>query len=862
MRIRTSTLSVTTPSTTLLINHTQHHLMMTIETLIRIDNALRRQQQPEQISFTCILFVAAESSNNPITTNTTLVEENNSTFLEPIAEALVRYRRHPPRTIVKHIIRPKRVKVKRFKKPKIKYSFAEPPTTIYYKKSKPSYSHAPPTYDSSIFEDFSHINVESADFDLPPSSYETQSMDFDLYKHYEEQAEHAYKEIEKPSYSYSAPAEVSHKEVAKIPSYSYPAPKGERKPHTQYGVPTEFTYSTGYDKPTGNSYSYEEEHLPEHGHSYATSSHDSHGGGGGGYSSDYHAPSSSSAYEDHSNKIPEHAADFSSTGSHGNDYSYHPEQASSYPEHSSHPHVIESGGGGGHEGGGHDYQYSSYQPPKEEYNYSPPQMPAKHPPRIPATKYGVPDLHLPVANFNNYNKYSVPEHKPSSSYDSYNNKHHFAEPPDPQKTTVEITYSPSYEINVPPKGHYYPAPAPEHPESSYHPNQGHQEVSDSHQPSRYEPAPPQDLPIDQNHQHPPYDYPKSSYEVPIYDPIPFDSSSHQKQEVYPPQPYDINAWQEDTNTEYEAEPNNNVSEQRPVEPESSQEMPHGDVHSAGTRPHSQTTYVTPPSPVQGLPQRTRKRKRTKGGSQYHSTTLATTKHILDVPELEEAFEKEKQKENKYLTTDPDIDESHKVVKEVKPNNHGPWNPMRIRTSTLSVTKPSTTLAINQNYHHNNDHRNSYSNRYRTTTTTTTTTTSTTEAPRHYQRTRTSTATTPAPPSLVQYQTNHLPKIEIVSIEKSRSRTYYDGILSTPKIYNTNFVRNRYRTVQQPATSTIAPHLSAGSRSSSSASSSSSTTTVERFPKRTTKNVFDTTIFKSPLNDPEVYRNLPKNHKLF
>ncbi|XP_073844007.1 uncharacterized protein isoform X2 [Musca autumnalis] len=790
-----------------------------------------------------LTFVAAESPNTPVGENTT-ASENNA--MEPIAEALVRYRRHPPRTIVKHIIRPKRVKVKRVKKPKIKYSFAEPPTTFYYKKSKPSvsYSHGP-TYDSSIFEDFSHINVESADFDLPPSSYEAQSMDFDLYKHYETQAENAYKEIEKPSYSYSAP-EVSYKEEVKIPSYSYAAPKGERKPHTQYGVPTEFTYSTGYDKQNLNSYSYEEGHKSP---SYDTSSHGSDFTGGS-----YHAPSS---YEDHSNKIPEHTSGFSSSGyekSHGNDYAYSNEQASSYPEHSSHLHVIESGDGGhggGYESGPHGPGYS-YQAPKEEYNYSPPQQPANHPPRIPATKYGVPDLQLPVANFNNYNKYSV---------DSYgggnNNKHHFAEPPDPHKATVEITYSPSYEINLPAKSKYHPAPhpppAPEHSEPSYHPEHGHQEGSDTHQPESYEPAPPQDLPIDQNHQHPPYDYPKSSYEVPIYDPIPFDSSSHQEQEMYPPQPYDINAWQEDTNTEYTAEPNN-VSEQKHSEPES-QEMPHGDVHSAGTRPHGQSTFVTPLAPPQG-PKRTRKRNRTKG-SNFHSTTLATTKHILDVPELEEAFEREKQKENKYLTSDPDINESHKVVKV----NNGPWNPMRIRTPTISAsTTPSTTLAINQ--HPNHGQQQSYQNRYRSSTTTTSTTT---EAPRQYHRTR-PTATTPAqqPPLLQQHPTNHLPKIEIVSIEKSRSKTYYDGILSTPKIYNTNFFRNRFRTVQQQSTSTIAPHLSSGSHASSSVNSSPSlsTTSKERFLKRTTKNVFDTTIFKSPLNDPDVYRNLPKNHKLF
>lgn len=861
---------------------------------------------------------------------------SNATFLEPIAEPLVRYRRHPPRTIVKHIIRPKRVKVKRVKRPKIKYSFAEPPPTIYYRKVKPAptYSHAPPTYDSSLFEDFSHYNVESSDFDLPPSSYETHSMDLDFYKSYESAAEAVYKESEKPSYTYNVPEipfeepakeiekpsytysvpeipfkepvkevekpsytysvpeipfkepakeiekpsytykvpEIPFKEHPKIPAYTYSAPKKQRKPHTQYGIPTDYTYSTGYDKPSGNSYSYEEEHYEK--------------SPGNGYS--YQAPSATALDDHHPIKQAEHPpTSYSGEGSyekgHNNGYIY---QAPSYEEQpnklSEHPSSYaggghESGYESGHEGGqgsSHESQHEaghasggySYQPPahdpsptytqpgKEDYSYSPPHPPPEKTPRIPATKYGVPDFHLPPPKFEDYNKYTVVNQKVPEP--PYKNKHHFAEPPDPHKPSVHITYSPSYEINVPPPsdGHYnrgYESPPPQqydhHPPANYHPDSsGHQESSDSHQPAKYEPAPIQDLPIDQNHKHPTYDYPKSSYEVPIYDPIPFDSSTNQEREIYPPQPFDNNSWQEASQTEYTAEPNN-VSERKPADNmESSQhpesdEMPQEDAHSSGTRTQSQTTVAA----SQQRPQRNRKRKRPKDAT---STTLAaTTKHILDVPELQEAFEKEKR--NSQHNTDADINESHKVVKI----NSGPWNPMRIRTPALTPTRTPTTLAINQ-YQNQDAGRNSYRQRTRSTTTTTESSRAPTPPPGAHQK--------------PQHQTNQIPNIEIVSIEKSRSKTYYDGILSTPKIYNTNFYRNRYKTSshQQPqtptattATSTIAPHLTGASSSSVAATSAN----MERFSKRTTKNIFDTTIFKSPLNDRgDVYRNLPKNHKLF
>ncbi|XP_023295841.2 adhesive plaque matrix protein [Lucilia cuprina] len=739
------------------------------------------------------IVLATETKAEGSAQNLTTVD-NETTSEQPIAEALIRYRRQPPRTIVKHIVRPKRFKMKRVKRPKIKYSFAEPPPALYYTR-KPTINFKKPTFDSSVIEEFSHMNVESANFDLPPSSYESQSMDLDLYKHHEPIIETSYKEIQKPpTYTYTAP-EVSYKEpsysvVQKAPTYSYTAPEVSfkettkpivtysyapaktRKPHSQYGVPNEYIYTTGYDKPSDNKYTFE-------------------------------APKASKPiYTEVEN-----------------------------PYYNAHG--------------------------KNEYTYS---KPSKEVPRIPATSYGVPDVHLPVSGSHDYNKYSVVEQKPSYT-PTKPETYHFAEPPQPEPS-VEITYSPSYEINIPsphensysgvkhspphhpPPSHEKPSyqdyPKYEEPPQQYHPPINHspsdsygsppqdnyehtgpsyQEGSDTNQPASYQPAPPtgddhyipssQNLPISVNHKQPPYDYPKSSYEVPIYDPIPFDSSNNQEREIYPPQTLDhTNRQHSSTATEYQGEPNN-LSEQRP---ESEEALP-DDVHSSGTRP--QTTLQKPKSPINHL-RRTRKRKRTKGSS----TTVSTTKHILDVPELEEAFEKENRQKHEK-TQELDANESHYVENINKQNNNnnkvysnGPWNPMKIRTSPLMVTTPSSTTSAlnimstkNRRFHYKQGR-----------TTATTTTTTTTEAPT---------------------------KVEIISIEKSRSKTFFDGVVSKPKVFNPNFFRNRYR---QESTSTEPPQVMS--------------TNENKVSKRTTKNIFDTTIFKSPLTDRDVYRNLPKNHKLF
>ncbi|TMW42845.1 hypothetical protein DOY81_012079, partial [Sarcophaga bullata] len=587
-------------------------------------------------------YTLATETENDIKQNvTTLTETNTSSQELPVAEPLVRYRRQPPRPIVKYISRPKRFKMKRIKRPKIKYSFAEPPTTYYARKPV---AFKKPTFDSSIFEDFSHVNVESADFDLPPSSYEAQSMDLDLYKHYEPAQEASYKDIQKPAtYSYTAP-EISFKEplyseIQKAPTYTYTAPEVSfketvtysytpsknlpRKPHTKYGVPTDKV-------PSGN-------------------------------------------------------------------------------------------------------------------------------PRIPATKYGVPDVHIPLSGVTDYNKYSVIEQKPNyaSFTPTKTETYHFAEPPQPEPS-VEITYSPSYEINIPtahensyPKGKYNVESDNynEQPPQQYHPQQdnyespnkydnshqqnydhgppvSYQESSDTNPPPSYQPAPPQnghiaeyiptaeDLPINVNNKQPPYDYPKSSYEVPIYDPIPFESSNNQEQEVYPPQSYENSnrhQRQPDNNKqEFTTQTNANNNHNTPQKTEKAETRPDDVDLTEPQGPQTNVVHSRPQSPITLL-RGTRKKKRTKGSS----TTVSTTKHILDVPELEEAFENEKRNRN---SQEPDSHASHKVENF---NNDGPWNPMKIRTSPImSTTQKSTSTAGNTQTMKNRRYQH---RQHRSTTTTTTTT---------------------------------------------------------------------------------------------------------------------------------------------
>lgn len=671
-----------------------------------------------------------EISNVTATENTNLTEVSDDAGKQqlPMAEMLVRYRRQPPITIVKHVIRPKRVKLKRVKLPKIKYSFAEPPPSYrVVNKPKSSIKHHQqlPMLDSSVFDDFSHMNIESANFDLPPSSYETQSMDLDFYSH-----GHSYSQSASPSAFLKSP--VTH------------------KPHVRYGVPTP-------------------------------------------------------------------ALDYGSSAIDGpNSYNTLPISHSDLPS-------FKNTKGLGHYSGKPLEKTTSY-----NAGYSNLQGPQAAQPRPPSTKYGVPDVNLPPSG---YNKYAAPsDHNPYRP-----EKQNFGKPSYNTHTDVEISYIPAYEITLPQQAHeqrpssfgnqlpaqqqyehpnsYQSPPSPEpppvyhspqphnlspkyqetpsnDPTPNFHPSQ-YQESSDSHQPPIYESAPGHrenpgdyipplnDLPVANDPQNI-YDYPKSSYEVPLYDPIPFDGSDNKEQEVYPPQ-----------------QRNEYAVKARPPS-----ETPAADTESSGTRKQSTTQTSAPPPPRL---RRVRKKKRTKGSTDAVATTSdsSASKHILDVPELEEAFENERLQNHNFNSFDGEVNESHKIENI----NNTPWNPMKINTQPIFVTTNKPIEELNSNVAGKKNNR--YAFRSRSTTST--------EEPT---------------------------KADVVSIQKSQSKSYYDGILEMPKRYSSGARYNleRPKTTNRPKTS-----YSNG----------------DSFSKRTTKNIFDTTLFKSPVNDRELnYRNLPKNHKLY
>ncbi|KAI8039078.1 hypothetical protein M5D96_007793, partial [Drosophila gunungcola] len=98
------------------------------------------------------------------------------TELVPTAEKLIRYRRQPPFAVVK------RSKLRRRTKghPKLKYGPPPPPHIRY---SKPSFEAQHIEEPSFSIDDFQHLKFDGADFKIPTSSYEAQSMDLDFYNH-------------------------------------------------------------------------------------------------------------------------------------------------------------------------------------------------------------------------------------------------------------------------------------------------------------------------------------------------------------------------------------------------------------------------------------------------------------------------------------------------------------------------------------------------------------------------------------------------------------------------------------------------------------------------------------------------------
>lgn len=297
---------------------------------------------------------------------------------------------------------------------------------------------------------------------------------------------------------------------------------------------------------------------------------------------------------------------------------------------------------------------------------------------------------------------------------------------------------------------HFAEPPPNVVTSKYENNYNSYKPSDEHFP------PPQELPLNPNHKQPPYDFPKSSYEVPIYDPVPFDASYNEHREYYPPHFENPSA-------------NSNSNQQTQIQYKNNQ--------------NNDNSLIS---------------------SELNIPATDASKHILDVPELKNAFESG-QKYHIYANDDATVDESNNVEKSTSFENLPKltWNPMRLNTRTNQKKKQVSFL------------RNT-SNRFR-----------------HKHQTNPT-----IPPTTTSTSSNHL---EIVSIQKSQSHSYYDGTVSPPinTIYFSSNVGNKNKNFEI------------------------STTPL------TKSNVYQTNLFFSPqksktdnFSKKYLQVELPKNHKLF
>ncbi|XP_017059625.1 early nodulin-75 isoform X1 [Drosophila ficusphila] len=704
----------------------------------------------------------------------------------PAAEKLIRYRRQPPFAVIK------RSKLRRRTKgpPKIKYG-PPPPHIRYAKPSFPSHLEEP----SFSLDDFQHLKFDGADFKIPTSSYEAQSMDLDFYNH---------------------DSEPDHYGAHKFPSLDFGlVTTHEHVPHEKYGVPPvhqgfqpDHSFATHYEPPPASPV-----HIPST--RYGVPSAPAHVPN---FShQDLPAPDSFSIYEQkipnagyHQNfaeppkKPPKHASH------HNPNYeiaysppafeistSYQSNHQQSYvPPHPSQPHE------GFAEPPSNNYVKPAHHPPPNSYA----------PPPHPSSSYGQPAQHPP----SNYNQpahhpspsYNQPPQHPSSSYDhapQHPSSTYDQPPQHPSSTYDQPPQHPSSTYDQPPQhpSSSYDQPPQDHPNSYQHPPSSTYDQAPQHPPTNYvssdshsypqdDYAPPsEELPLNPHHKFPSFDFPKSSYEVPIYDPVPFEASNRDEQESYPP----ILASSPDQN-----------------------EIP-SDAQPSGSSKR-----------------RKRKRKPSNG--------IVPGKHTLDVPELQQAYDADSHLRKPNESADTDANSSHFVERKQTINfvtpppttstTPAPWSPMKGRSSptrapfipTVITSTPVTPTTARS--------RSRGSSRYR------------------------SKSQQPVNPSSPD------PTTTSVRIEQSHSQSYYDGTIAPP--------------TRQPFSPTIGGRGARPTRPSY-VRNHGPVSPLALQPgdpgrgaptsKRTTKGVFDTTLFKTPQSDREIERNLhglrqnlPKNHKLY
>uniref|UniRef100_A0A1A9WLJ6 Uncharacterized protein n=1 Tax=Glossina brevipalpis TaxID=37001 RepID=A0A1A9WLJ6_9MUSC len=850
-----------------------HCLIAVMETYIYVQkwksHKMKKLENYKMITYSAVSLIFILQSSKILATEisalTTTTEEsnkadvsdlNNVTFSLPIAEKLI-YVHHPASLkSIKHIIQPIRQKYKRVKRPKIKYSFAEPPGNYHNDHGSP------------YFGDFSPLNAESDDFGLPTLTYDTHVTDVKFYNDYDK-PKIKYEEMQKlPPYSYGGSHE-SKKQVYKSSPHNYKIPEDSYSPH-----PTKtpsYNYAPAKQPSMDDSYQVKYSPPAEHGCNdydnkrpkkiityakpiYISASlpytekpsltYGSHNTEPSripatkyGVPDVYLTPSthnSNSYFDQHAQPPQEHEANVQVTYSHANDIKF------TSPSHYQTDH------------NNYEELPKTYEAPSKTYDYSPPyrapslnyELPHtyqtftngyNHPPphnnehsdeyQEPSQGYDLSSVHyVPSQNYHhssgyettsqNYDhssSYEEPSqnhgHSSSESYENHPLSQNYEQPSVYETSSQNYDHAPSHQEPSQNHDHSFSESYDHHsPSQNYEHPPSHQKSSHSHQPSHYEPPPQQsnhiaaddyippsnELPISRDRKQPLYEYPKSSYEVPIYDAVPFDAVNDQEHEIYPPHA-------SSDNNQIMTEPNS--SSEEPLQAYDDESNINNDSHSASS--------ITTLSGSSG-PRRVHKKQR--GNLKNSSTSFtAPTRHILDVPELKNAFENEKRLI--FSPTDNYVNPSVRVE-----NLHvGVWNPMKIRTSSMkSTSPPSTTVSV------------SVPN---------------TRVRNIFYRGRTTAATTDNP--ITPSNTN----VEIVSINKSHSKAYYDGILSTPKFTNANVYRklmNRHRS-GSTASTTMQDSLIDGGKLS----------------KRTTKSMLDTTPFKSPYNnDMDIKRTLPKNHKLF
>ncbi|EDW50440.1 extensin [Drosophila sechellia] len=739
--------------------------------------------------FLALCLPHALSESNATSVEATPKTESKAELV-PTAEKLIRYRRQPPYAVIK------RSKLRRRRKghPKIKYG-PPPPHIRYSKPSFPTHTHIEEP--SFSLDDFQHLKFDGADFKIPTSSYEAQSMDLDFYNHDTEPdlyGAHKFPSLDfglvtthehVPHQKYGLPpVQQSFQPDHSFASHYEPPPAPAHPPATHYGVPDAPAPVPSYphqDLPAPDSYSIYEQKIPNV-----------------GYHQNFAEP-------------PKYPPKHGSINNPNFEIAYSPpafEISTSYQS-NHHQSYVPSHPPSSHDGFAEPPSNNYVKPPPQHAptnSYAPPQHPSSsydQPPQHPSSSYDQPPQHPPPS-------YSQPPQHPSSSYDppAQHPSSSYDQPPKhPSSSYEQPPQHPSSSYDQPPQhpSSSYDQPPQEHPSSYEHPPTSTYDQAPQHPPSNYvssdshsintypqdDYAPPsQELPLNPHHKFPSFDFPKSSYEVPIYDPVPFEASNRDEQESYPP----ILASSPDLN-----------------------EIT-SDAHAAGSSKR-----------------RKRKRKPTPG--------VVPAKHTLDVPELQQAYDADSHLGESHENADTDANSSHYVERKqsfynfVTPTTTtsttpAPWTPMRGRSSTTRTAFIPTIV-------------------------TSTPKTPTTDRNRHRGSSRYRTKQQPVNPSSPD-RTN-----TSVQIDQSHSQSYYDGTIAPPTRQQFSLTTGG-RGSRPTRPSYVRTHGPVSPLALQPADGRGPPTS-----KRTTKGVFDTTLFKSPLSDREMERNLhglrqnlPKNHKLF